>query len=135
MVSFNQYAIPKIQIRCNVMCAKVRLRLPCLKLLTAQQLQPHFKTAKVVRHFCLRNGVSGSVFMESTFERTVIKTPLKMDINQKFQLTQFHFDSHRGFLTKSTFEIIIKKLIKIFQNLWFTSVHFSRDLQYHSRSK
>ena len=27
-----------------------------------------------------------------------------MDINQKFQLTQFHFDSQGGFLTKSTFE-------------------------------
>ena len=58
-----------------------------------------------------------------------------LDINQKFQLTQFYFDSQRGFLTKSTFEIIIKKLIRIFQNLWFTSIHFSRDLQYHSGSK
>ena len=48
----------------------------------------------------------------STFERTVIKT-LKMDINQKFQLTQFHFDSQGGFLTKSTFETIIKKLISL----------------------
>ena len=27
------------------------------------------------------------------FGMTVVKKPLKMDINQKFQLTQFHFDS------------------------------------------
>ena len=51
-----------------------------------------------------------------------------LDINQKFQLTQFYFDSQRGFLTKSTFEIIIKKLIRIFQNLWFTSIHFSIEI-------
>ena len=38
-----------------------------------------------------------------------------MDINQKFQLTQFHFDSQRGFMTKSTFKIFIKKLIKYFK--------------------
>ena len=31
--------------------------------------------------------------------------------NQKFQLTQFHFDSQGGFLTKSTFEIIINGLL------------------------
>ena len=42
-----------------------------------------------------------------------------LDISQKFQLTQFYFDGQRGFLTKSTFEIIIKNLIRIFQNLWF----------------
>ena len=56
-------------------------------------------------------------FIESTFEKTVIKKPLKMDINQKFQLShdQFHFDSQEGFLTKSKFKIIIKKLIKIFK--------------------
>ena len=46
-----------------------------------------------------------------TFERTVIKKPLKMNNNQKFQLTQFHFDSQGGFLTKSTFEIIINGLL------------------------
>ena len=73
--------------------------------------------------------------MRLTFERTVIKKPLKMDINQKFQLTQFHFDSQGGFLTKSTFEVIIRKVIKIFQNLWFTSIHFNGDVQYHSGSK
>ena len=53
-------------------------------------------------------------FMESTFERTVIKKPLIKDIDQKFQLPQFHFNSQGGFLAKYTFEIIIKKLIKIF---------------------
>ena len=37
----------------------------------------------------------------------MIKKPLKMDINQKFQLTQFHFDSQGHFLTNSTFEIIM----------------------------
>ena len=73
--------------------------------------------------------------IESTFKRTVIKKPLKMNINQKFQLTQFHFHSQGGFLTKSTSEGIIKKLIKIFQNLLFTSIYFNRDLQYHSGSK
>ena len=45
----------------------------------------------------------------------MIKKPLKMDINQKFQLTQFHFGSQRGFRTKSTFKIFIKKLIKYFK--------------------
>ena len=45
----------------------------------------------------------------------MVKKPLKIDINQKFQLTQFHFDSQRGFLTKSTLEIFIKKLIKYFK--------------------
>ena len=78
-------------------------------------------------HFYFWNGMSGSILIESTFERTVIKR-LKMDINQKFQLTQFHFDSQGGFLTKSTFEAIIKKLIKIFQNFWFSSIHFNKDL-------
>ena len=64
-----------------------------------------------MRHFYFRNDVSGSFLIESTFERTVIKKSLKMNINKKFQLTQFHFDSQGVFLTKSTFEIIIKKLI------------------------
>ena len=45
----------------------------------------------------------------------MVKKPLKMDINLKFQLTQFHFDSERSFLTKSTFTIFIKKLIKYFK--------------------
>ena len=58
---------------------------------------------------------------EYTFERTVIKKPLKMDVNQKFQLTQFHFDTQGGFLTKSTFEIIM--------------AYFTRDLQCHSGSE
>ena len=65
----------------------------------------------------------GSFLIEYTFERTVIKKPLKMDINHKFQLTQFHFDSQEGFLTKSTFEIIM------------ASTHFNRDLQYQGGSK
>ena len=51
--------------------------------------------------------MSGSFLIEYTFEMTVVKKPLKMDINQKFQLTQFHFDSQGGFLAKSTFEIIM----------------------------
>ena len=42
------------------------------------------------------------------FGMTVVKKPLKMDINQKFQLTQFYFDSQRGFL-------YIKKLIEYFK--------------------
>ena len=46
---------------------------------------------------------------------TVVKKTLKMDINQKFQLTQFHFDSQRGFLTKSTSKLFMKKLIKYFK--------------------
>ena len=45
----------------------------------------------------------------------MVKKPLQMDINQNFQSTQFHFDSQRGFLTKSTFKIFIKKLIKYFK--------------------
>ena len=45
----------------------------------------------------------------------MVKKPFKLDINQKFQLTQFHFDGQRGFLTKSTFKIFIKKLIKYFK--------------------
>ena len=36
--------------------------------------------------------MSGSFLILSAFERTVIKKSLKMDINLKFQLTQFHFD-------------------------------------------
>ena len=63
-------------------------------------------------HFYFWNGISGSILIGSTFERTVIKT-LKMDTNQKLQLTQFHLDSQGGFLTKSTFETIIKKLISL----------------------
>ena len=58
-------------------------------------------------HLYFQYGISGSFLIEHTFERTVIKKPLKMDINQNFQLTQFHFDSQEGFLTKSTFEIIM----------------------------
>ena len=46
--------------------------------------------------FLFENGISGSFLIESTFQRTVIKKPLKMDINQKFQLPQFHFDSQGG---------------------------------------
>ena len=32
------------------------------------------------------------MLIESTFEMIMIKKSLKMDINQKFQLTLFHFD-------------------------------------------
>ena len=50
-----------------------------------------------------------------------------MDINQKFQLTQFYFDSQRGFLTISTFEInyykeVNKNISKTFGLLPSTSV-------------
>ena len=60
-----------------------------------------------MRHLYFQNGISGSFLIEYIFERTVIKKPLKMYINQKFQLTQFHFDSQEGFLTKSAFESIM----------------------------
>ena len=58
-------------------------------------------------HLYFQSGISGSFLIEYTFERTVIKKPLEMDINQKFQLTQFYFDSQGGFLTTSTFEFIM----------------------------
>ena len=58
-------------------------------------------------HLYFQNGILGRFLAEYTFERTVIKKPLKMDINNKFQLTQLYFDSQGGFLTKSTFEIIM----------------------------
>ena len=35
---------------------------------------------------------SGSFLIESTFEMIMIKKSLKMDIDQKFRLTYFHFD-------------------------------------------
>ena len=68
--------------------------------------------------------MTGSFLIEYTFESTVIKKPLKMDFNQKFQLTQFHFDSKGGFLTKSAFEIIMA---------YFHPLQYGR--QYHSGSK
>ena len=43
-----QYAILKIKMLCNLGCVKARLRLLCLKLLTTQQLESRFKTAKVM---------------------------------------------------------------------------------------
>ena len=44
-------AIPKIKVSCNLRCVNARLSFLCLKLLTAQQLEPRFKTAKVVHIF------------------------------------------------------------------------------------
>ena len=41
------YAIPKIKMLCNLQCMKVRSKLPCQTLLTAQQLEPRFITTKV----------------------------------------------------------------------------------------
>ena len=60
-----------------------------------------------------------------------------MDINQKFQLPQFHFDSQGGFLAKIYIWNYYNEADKnIFdQNLSFTSIYFNWDLQYHSGFK
>ena len=42
------WAIPKVKILCNLRVVKSRLRRRCKKLSTAQQLEPRFKTAKVM---------------------------------------------------------------------------------------
>ena len=48
LIQKQQYTMPKIKILCNLRCVKARLRLLRLKLSTAQQLEPRFKTAKVM---------------------------------------------------------------------------------------
>ena len=40
-----KYAIPKINMLCNLCCLKTRLRLLCNKSSTAQKPEPRFKTA------------------------------------------------------------------------------------------
>ena len=52
-----QYAIPKIKMLCNLCCLKTRLRLLCNKSSTAQQPEPRFETAEVMKHTYFRNGV------------------------------------------------------------------------------
>ena len=43
-----EYAIPKKKMSCNLRCLKARLRLLCNKLSTAQQPEPHLRTAQVI---------------------------------------------------------------------------------------
>ena len=62
------------------------------KIIGSTEVPTSFQNSQSYVTFYFWNGISGRILIESTFERTVIKT-LKMDINQKFQLTQFHFDS------------------------------------------
>ena len=63
------------------------------KIIDSTAAPTSFQNSQSYVIFLFQSGISGSFLKESTFERTMIKKPLKMDINQKFQLPQFHFDS------------------------------------------
>ena len=67
----SEYAIPKIEMLGNLRCVKARLRLLCIELLTARQLEPRFKTAKVRQHYYFWTDVYVKTF-ECTFENVSV---------------------------------------------------------------
>ena len=76
----------------NIRCEKARLRLLCLKLLTAQQLKPRVKTAKVMWHVYFRSGV---------FRLSVMYNGMRPNIEQSVSVPFGEQKQHLSSLARS----------------------------------